>query len=139
MKYILEDDFEYDFKLIGISCHEKDYRICWGINKQLSLNLSKETNKIEFFNKKKNIISKHSIFSYIDFDTENEISLITNRSNAGFLIPEQKHADYLLMIKGEDILYSIKNTISNIKKIKFVLTAFEIEVSQLKSKDNLIF
>ena len=41
MKHFLENDFEYTFQLIGISCHEKDYRLCWAINQKLALNLKK--------------------------------------------------------------------------------------------------
>ncbi len=138
MKYLLEDDFEYDFQLVGISCHEKDYRVCWGVNHSLSLALSKEEKVIEVFHKKSNRHSRHTLFSKVDFDTEQEVHLIANRSKSGYLIPEQKHADYLLLIKGDDIISSAE-AVAKLKRISFVLTAFTIEVSQLKSKENLIF
>lgn len=138
MKYLLEDDFEYDFKLVGISCHERDYRICWGVNQVLDLRLSKEENEIEVFHKKNNRNSRHTIFSVYDSDLEEEVHLIANRSKSGYLIPEQKHADYLLMVKGESIL-NVNEVVPKLKKISFVLTAFNIEVSQLKSKESLIF
>jgi hypothetical protein len=138
MKYLLEDDFEYDFYLIGISCHEKDYRVCWGVNQVLEVLLSKEEREIEVFHKKENIRSKHALFSTYDIDNDEEVHLIANRSKSGYLIPEQKQADYLLMVKGEGIL-EIDDVVPLLKKISFVLTAFNIEVSQLKSKDNLIF
>ena len=57
----------------------------------------------------------------------------------GYLIPEKAQADYLLMIKDENYPINITDVINNLKEITFVLTAFEIEVSTLKSKDNLIF
>lgn len=138
MKYLLEDDFEYDFKLVGISCHEKDYRVCWGVNQSLALSLSKQEKEIEVFHKKNNRRSRHTIFSIVDFDREQEVHLIENRSKTGNLIPEQKHADYLLLIKGDEIL-TFSEVVSKLKSISFVLTAFNVEVSQLKSKENLIF
>lgn len=138
MKYLLEDDFEYDFKLVGISCHERDYRVCWGVNQSLSLPLSREESEIEVFHKKNNRKSRHTIFSTYNYDSEEEVHLIANRSKAGYLIPEQKHADYLLMVKGDGIL-NFNQIVPDLKKISFVLTAFNIEVSQLKSKENLIF
>ena len=49
MKYYLEDAYEYDFLLIGISCHEKDYRLSWALNQNLSLQLIKEKEDIEVF------------------------------------------------------------------------------------------
>ena len=54
MKYTLEEEYEYDFRLIGISCHEKDYRICWGLNNRLHLSLAKEEVEIEVMVKKTN-------------------------------------------------------------------------------------
>lgn len=138
MKYLLEDDFEYDFKLVGISCHERDYRVCWGVNYKLSLSLSKQEKVIEVFHKKNNRHSRHTLFSEVDFDTEQEVHLIANRSKSGYLIPEQKHADYLLLMKGDDIL-PFDLVVKRLKSISFVLTAFAIEVTLLKSKENLIF
>ena len=138
MKYTLEEEYEYDFRLIGISCHEKDYRICWGLNNGLRLSLAKEEKGIEVLIKKTNEFSKHALYSYFQEDTENEFTLLNNRSNAGYLVPEQAQADYLFMIK-ESYDVDILALISKIKSIPFVLTAFEVKVGNLKSKENLIF
>jgi len=138
MKYLLEDDFEYDFKLVGISCHERDYRVCWGVNHQLSLSLSKQERPIEVFHKKNSRHSRHTLFSKVDLDTDQSIHLIVNRSQSGYLIPEQKHADYLLLIKGDD-MFPFESVVKKLKSISFILTAFTIEVSLLKSKRNLVF
>ena len=37
MKYYLDDTYEYDFLLLGISCHERDYRVSWALNQKLTL------------------------------------------------------------------------------------------------------
>lgn len=138
MKYYLDDTYEYDFLLIGISCHEKDYRISWALNHYLSLGFIKENEDLEVFLSKSNEASLHSIYAYTNKETHNEFYLINNRSNTGFLVPEQPLADYLLIIK-ENFNFSLSLFLKKIKNINFVLTAFEIPVSQLKSKANLIF
>ena len=138
MKYLLEDDFEYDFSLYGISSHEKDYRVCWAVNKALDLSLTKQNDKIEVFHKRQNRYSHHSIFSEFDFEKEEEVHLISNRTKSGYLIPEQKHADYLLMVKGDAIVDKTE-IVQKLRQIHFILMCFEIEVSLLKSKDNLMF
>ena len=53
MKYHLEEEYEYDFDLYGISSHEKDYRICWAINNSLGLSLERTTENIEECNNDK--------------------------------------------------------------------------------------
>ncbi len=138
MKYLLEDEYEYDFLLLGISCHEKDYRLCWALNQTLSLHFKKEDTDLEIFFKKKNKRSLHSLYVFINEDTSNEFYLLKNRSDSGFIIPEQPHADYLLMIK-EKYSLDFNSLLLKIRSIPFILMAFEISVEQLKSKENLIF
>ena len=99
MKYTLEEEYEYDFRLIGISCHEKDYRICWGLNSRLHLSLAKEGRGVEVLIKKTNEFSKHALYSYFQEETENEFILLNNRSSSGHLLPERSQADYLFLIK----------------------------------------
>ncbi len=138
MKYFLNEKYEYDFSLIGISCHEKDYRLCWALNQTLFISLKKKEETLEVLLKKTNEISRHSIYFFLNEDTKNEFYLICNRSSSGLLIPEQAHADYLMMIK-ENYSFSVEKLLSKIKEIPFILTAFTVSVDTLKSKENLIF
>ena len=138
MKYYLDDTYEYDFLLIGISCHEKDYRISWALNQALSLDLVREKEDLEVFLNKTNEVSLHSIYTFKNKETHNEFFLLNNRSSSGLLIPEQPMADYLLIIK-ENFDFPIDLLLKKIKKINFILTAFNMPVEQLKSKENLIF
>lgn len=137
-KYELEDDYDYDFNVLGISCHEKDYRICWAINQILEISLQKEEKDIEVIMKKSNRYSLHAMFTFYDVDNEIDYRLIANRSTMGFLVPEKQQADYLFLI-SDNYQVNFAKTINTIKLIPFVLTAFEIDVNSLKSKENLIF
>ena len=47
MKYHLEEEYEYDFELFGISTHEKDYRLCWAINNSLKISLERTSEDVE--------------------------------------------------------------------------------------------
>ena len=47
MKYHLEEEYEYDFELFGISTHEKDYRLCWAINNSLNISLERSSEDVE--------------------------------------------------------------------------------------------
>ena len=53
MKHSLDDEVEYDLVLIGISCHEKDYRLCWGINSVVDFNLERADKELQSFPTKK--------------------------------------------------------------------------------------
>ncbi|MFT7613410.1 MAG: hypothetical protein ACI9J3_002383 [Parvicellaceae bacterium] len=138
MKYVLEEEYDYDFKLIGISCHAKDYRLAWAINKELGYRMEKEEYALDILSNNPLERSEHPVYSFYDEDEQNEYFLIGNRVGAGYLIPELRQADFVFMIKASLPVDVIKET-TNLRKIALVLTAFEIDVAKLKSKKNLIF
>ena len=160
-KHTLEVSYDYDFLLIGISSHEKDYRICWALNKKLSLDL-KKTDSLEIKGKKQ---TTPSYFSFFIFDKEEdflEYSVIANFSESKsmdikthslfgmedanehhseneLLIPEQKQMNYFLVVRGEMEDDAVDELVKQIKEIDVVQTAVRIDATQLKSKQNLIF
>ena len=136
-KHTLEIEYDYDFVLIGISSHEKDYRICWALNNKLELDLVK-AEPLEIKDKKQNEPSNFSLFECIRADEFIEYFVIANRSEKGMLIPEQKQMDYFFVIRGEIEEDDVKDIVKKIKEINLVQTAFRIDVSTLKSKQNLI-
>lgn len=138
MKYSLDEEYDFDFFLLGISCHEKDYRMCWALNHALKIALSKEENDIEVIIKKTNRCSLHAMFTYFEEETEVEFRLIANRSTLGVLVPEKAQADYLLMV-SDNSESSIEEIRQEVNRIPFVLTSFVVDVESLKSKENLIF
>ena len=138
MKYVLEEEYDYDFKLIGISCHDKDYRLCWAINQKLKFNLEKEDKDLEILSDNPFEGSSHSMYSYFDEEDQNEFFLIGNRDGTGYLIPEQRQADFVLLVK-EALPSDLTPMVDKLKEIELILTAFNISVDALKSKKNLIF
>jgi hypothetical protein len=137
-KHLLEIEYDFDFVLIGISSHEKDYRICWALNNKLDIELTK-TDALEIKDKKQEEASSFSLFVCERPDEFMEYMIIANRSEKGLLIPEQKQMDYFFVIKGEIEDEAVQEMIHKIKEINFVLTAMRIDPSVLKSKQNLIF
>ncbi len=136
-KHTLEIAYDYDFVLIGISSHEKDYRICWALNNQLGLNLVK-TDALEIKDKKQDDPSFFSLFSFELPDEFMDYFIIANRSEKGLLIPEQKQVDYFFIIRGEIENDKVMDMIRRIKESSLVQTAFRVDVNALKSKQNLI-
>lgn len=135
-KTSLFDDDEinlYDFDLIGISCHLKDYELCWNINKRLGFNLIKQRQDIEISVKK--TISKHPFYTFATEDGFINYWLIKNRAT-GLMVPEQPNADFFLKIEGE-ITPSV--LVGNLKDVPGILTAFVVDINKLKSKENFLF
>jgi Cft2 family RNA processing exonuclease len=162
-KYTLEIEYDYDFVLIGISSHEKDYRFCWALNNKLKLELSKKES-LEIKGKKQVTPSYFSFFTFDDKDQYTEYSVIANfseskslataedtlfgkadvskhndQSENEFLIPEHKKMNYFFVINGERDDEEVEALIQQIKEIDIVLTAIRIDPKTLRSKQNLIF
>lgn len=130
----LEDDFS--FSLIGISCHSKDYRLTFELDRSLETDFVKEDD-LEVKNKE--IFANFSFYSYEDEENYLEYFVISNKSAQGLLVPEEKMIDYFLMLKGEIREKDEKAIIEKLNKINIVLKAYKIDVHQLKSKRNLLF
>lgn len=160
-KHTLKIEYDFDFVLIGISSHEKDYRLCWAINKALEIDLIK-IDSLEIKQKKDNESSFFSLFHFENPDEFKEYFIVSNLSEDkqfvsknltlfnkqpqgaqsaenGVLIPEQKQMNYFFIIRGELDDVDVNEYIKKIKKIDFVLTALEIDAAGLKSKSNLVF
>jgi hypothetical protein len=80
-----------------------------------------------------------SVYEYQDEEMFTDFFIIVNRSGTSLLVPEQKQADYLLLIRGNMSEEEKKEMIRNVKEVQGVLTAFDIEPESLRSKGNLIF
>ncbi len=160
-KHILKLEDDYDFVLIGISSHEKEYRICWALNNKFNFEL-KKIDSLEIKGKKQETAFFFPLFKYENQEEFIEYFVLANLSesksveaknntlfkgNANemqsseneFLIPEYKNMNYFFIIKGEVNADEVEETIRKIKEIDIVQTAVNIDVSQLKSKQNLIF
>ncbi|HET6245461.1 MAG: IPExxxVDY family protein [Bacteroidetes bacterium] len=134
-KVTLELEYDYDFILIGISCHARDYKFCWMVNKSLDLNFARQDS---LSLKTKNMTCEFAHYTFFDEDKHLEYTLLSNKGANGFLLPEQKQADYLLKIEGGFSAFQATELINKIRNIEAVLTAFNIDIENLKSRQNLI-
>ena len=156
-KLILDDVFnKVYYTLIAIHCTLEDYRLAYLLNSKLGIGLKRKPSDLDFDKEK----SSFSIFDWEDkkqlatwslvsnicvkeiyqeakiqslFNTEN---IVTKTFN---LVPEKKNVNYFLKIESELIDNKHKFIINSILKIPQIVTAYCIDKSQLKSKDNLIF
>jgi hypothetical protein len=136
-KYTLSLEPELDFELIGISCHQTDYRVCWALNVQLGIQMTKAKEPFMVSGKKGVVSSIHSLYEWEDEQNFSSYHLIKNKDKNKFLIPEQSQLDYFFVIKGG--MNEIDDLVTQIKEISGILTAVSIDPFDLKSSEHLIF
>jgi hypothetical protein len=136
-KKVLKIEYDYDFTLIGVIAGVKDYRLCWFLNKEIHLNLEK-TDDIILGNSENNEIY-FSCYRYFVEEGEIEYFLMANKGSEGYLIPERKEIDFFLLLNNLNHKADIDQLLSSIIKINIVQTALVLDVTKLKSKENLLF
>lgn len=153
-KIQINDFVSDDYELIAVHSSLDDYKLAYMLNKELGVQLSKNNAYVEIA-----IPEGKSAFSnYIFDDEKNDVvwTLIENKTTiinsnkqttslfeqvdiTVFLLPEFKKADYLIKIENIDYGFDSESIIEKIQGIKNVTTAYTIDITNLKSKNNLIF
>ena len=153
-KIQINDFVSDDYELIAVHSSLDDYKLAYMLNKELGIQLSKNLAYVEIA-----IPEGKSAFSnYIFDDEKNDVvwTLIENKTTiinsnkqttslfeqvdiTVFLLPEFKNADYLIKIENIDYGFDSESIVDKIQEIKNVTTAYTIDITNLKSKNNLIF
>lgn len=137
-KHTLQIDYNNDYEMIGICSHHNDYRLVWGINKELNLTLEKADLNFVVVNKKGQYLSEHSLYEYKDAETLTEYYLIKNKNEGKFLIPEKEEIDYFLFL-CENFIDNKLEIIQKLKSVASVLAVFNFEPAEFHSTENLVF
>lgn len=125
---LLQFDIELEFALIGISCHLRDYRFVWLLNKALGCEFS----KTKYFS----LLYKETHFS--QYESKEGFStnyVFSNRSANGFLINNMKQVDFWMrMSQDDDLTINIEDQIKTINSIPEVQIAFEERTQKVKEQ-----
>lgn len=133
--YTLEITEDFGFDLIGLSSHERDYRLAWSLNRNMGWKL---TRLEDLMCETKRGISSYPQFRYLNLTDQTVITLIDNKTQEGLFLPELSQFDYVLKIENSrDPLDD--HFLRKLKRTPFLMTAFQVDVEKLKSKRNLLF
>lgn len=158
-KILLDDDFTEDFSLVAIHCSEEDYKVAYLLNQHLNLCLRRKQSDLDFSNNDLEV--SFPIFEFEDqfqythyhlvgnkcksklasISTEGELfeEAVSERTTITHLLPEFRKADFFLKIESEFENIPLRRILAQINEIKQVISAYEIEINQIKSNNNLIF
>ena len=158
-KLILDDDFAEDFSLIAIHCSEESYKLAYLLNQFVDIRLKREQLDLEYSNNGLEITFplfgfndqlKYTSYYLVANKCKSQIAklsssgglfgeLIQDETLTTILIPEYKQVDYFLKIQSDYNKVATRNLIATINSIKQVISAYDIQTENLKSKNNLIF
>ena len=121
----IDEDFELDFLILGISSHCKLYKLCWEINKKLHTRFVKNKNHIINNNQ------EFERFSYTNKNSETRYNIISNISNTGYLDSNNKSINYFMTAQGG--VYNTQKTVERLNQIEGILLVFELNLSKIKT------
>ena len=137
-KHILTFDQTYDFEMIGICSHHNDYRLAWGLNEKINIQLIKVDEDYVVASKKGVQLSNHSMYEFKDPENLIEYYLIKNKNQGKFLIPEKPSIDYFLFL-FENHEWDAEDLVSELREIPSILGVFIFNPEEFSSTENLVF
>ncbi len=158
-KLVLDAFMEDTYELIAIHCSLAPYKLAFLLNKHVNLRLSRTKKDINF--KFDTIAACFPLFRYDDYLKYHTYSLLGNKYTASityhvtdetnlftadvenvsvtkYLIPELKNVDYFLKIETETAIRTAATLTVSLLEIPQIMTAYTVNYTQLKSKNNLI-
>ena len=119
-------EIDLDFSLVGISCHHKDYRFVWLLNKALKSDFTK-TNQ-------PHLCYKDCFFSQFEYPMELSTAYIfANKCLSGYLINKKPQIDYWMKLQEPD-QEQLNKWIKEIRIIPQVLVAYEEGAKKVKEQ-----
>ncbi|HNY01227.1 MAG TPA: IPExxxVDY family protein [Bacteroidales bacterium] len=115
------------FNLFGISCHLRDFRLSFLLNREMELEFVKMDDFQGF-----------SFYFYRDEDKFTSYYMLGNRGEESFLVPDLKQTDFLLLAEGPMKKTQKEKLLTKIRGIQNVLTAFEIRFETIRRFDMLL-
>jgi hypothetical protein len=137
-KHTLAYDQVFNFDMIGLSSHHSDYRLAWGINQTLSIQLCKCEEDYVVTDKKGEIVARHSMYEFADEENRLDYFLIKNKCQGNFLIQEKPTMDYFLFL-CDNCAVEIDVLIRDLKAVSSILGVFLFDPEEIASAENLVF
>ncbi|MFD0863257.1 IPExxxVDY family protein [Sungkyunkwania multivorans] len=154
VQHLVIDDFEEeDFLLIAIHCSLPAYQIAFLLNRHLNMRFKRTDMDLRLYKQdaQYQLYLWHDDFEDVDWslvanscrqrqETHEAATLFetTNTNETiNYLIPEEKKIDYFIKVNGQT--KNFESVLAQIRHIPQIITAYTIEMNQLKSKNHLIF
>ena len=132
----LELDDDYTFLLYGVSCHLKDYRVAWYLNKQLKLDLIRSEVNLKTG---KGDLHPFSLYKSKDEDNHLTFYLLDNYSEDFPLIKQLKQYDFFVIVEGYIDLFDKVDFIERLSRTENFQLVTEEDASVLSKHQFSLF
>ncbi len=158
-KLDFDEEMDDPYTLVAIHCSEEEYKIAYLLNLHLDIKFIRRAVDLDFSSQGLMVT-----FPIYDFEDANKFTgyhlvanscrsedaslqssnglfalMAPNESKIHYLLPEFKKVDYFLKIYSDFETDELPRIIAEINKIKQVISAYIVDLDDIKSRNNLIF
>lgn len=131
-------DKPQELLMVGITSTLRDYRIGYHMNKVLGFDFVRKAD-LPFYpsdNGSEPIYSP--FFFYYREAVQTTYLLMANRASQGRLIPAHRHADYFLLVAGQDYSLDQEALFKALRSIPNVLMVYRAEMDKIRQMEYLL-
>lgn len=151
----VEEDFFSDARLIAIGSALKGHSLCWWLNQLFGLNFMREPDMDICLLEGHKVPGGHgTLFGDLQEDTKKKyyfpvyrhelpyfdgsLYLYANRCSVKKLMPELKHADFLLLLQFASYMEPEQDFSRDLSQVQGISWTSEQDIQHLRSRRNLI-
>jgi hypothetical protein len=131
--------FETEFRIVGLFCQERDYRLSWLINNHLNFNLRRVAD-FEFLPSKSKEFTAHSVFMHEVESLQQTFFLVNNRGNNGaVMFGSPSGLDFLMLIRADGIRFNNSDLLKKFRSIPQITAAYVIDEALGRNKEGFLY
>ena len=137
-KHTLQSEITLNYKIIGISSPQKDYRMCWLLNRQLGIEL-KRVADFCFTPAGSDQDKCFSVYYYGKPFMRLHIYVLANRNDEFLVFSQPRGIDYLMIFRQPSAQLNLDEMVKSIREIPQVHTAFLLPEQPDKKASAFLF
>jgi hypothetical protein len=138
-KTLFRVEFETEYRILGLFCLEKDYRLCWLLNKHLQFDF-KKTIDFQFATGKNHDFFHYPVFIYDAMLLQRTFILISNQSPQGqIMFPSPRGLNYLLLVRADESRFDLSQFLKSVRDVPQITAAFMIEDALGRYKEEFLY
>lgn len=159
LKLVMDEEMDEPYTLVAIHCSEEEYKLAYLLNANLRTRFIRRQSDLDFSSD--GLVVTYPIYDFEDVQNYNTYQLVSNscriedsflssavglfetgvseKTKTHYLLPEFKKVDYFLKIYSDFEAIPLRKILSEINEIKQIISAYTVDMADVKCKNNLIF
>ena len=125
-KLKLQIEYKPEFRTIGLSSIQKDYRLSWLINQALGTDLQRLPD-FKYVARGMDEPCRFPVFHHATPELKTRYFLVKNRCTHGHLLTQAKNMDYLFVLKQTEDYPVLDALLTQLRKMKDIQAAFTLD------------